>query len=77
MLLKSKKISVALKKLLSTVLSLAFVAVVLSGVLFSCYILEPKNIRTNYQYQSVFKVLALALPGTSSPSFNCRSEWFG
>jgi PST family polysaccharide transporter len=52
------------EKLLSTVfISLAFVAVVLSVVLFVfATFWNQKIFGTNYQYQSVFKVLALALP---------------
>jgi O-antigen/teichoic acid export membrane protein len=52
------------EKLLSTVfISLAFVAVVLSGVLFVfATFWNQKIFGTNYQYQFVFKVLALSLP---------------
>jgi PST family polysaccharide transporter len=76
--LKSKKISVALKNYCLHGFLSSFVAVVLSVVLFVfATFWNQKIFGTNYQYQSVFKVLALALPCTSSPSFNCRSEWFG
>jgi hypothetical protein len=60
MLLKSKKIS-RFEKLLSTVYKFSVCCCRFECCFISLH-LEPKNIRTNYQYQSVFKVLALALP---------------
>ena len=53
-----------LQKLLSTVfISLVFIAILLSGVLFFFAAYWNQEIfGANYQYQSVFKALALALP---------------